>query len=82
MTLKETLKDLGLKNGLSESQADSILDQMGAEDIDGTITERWNDTAASYPSVLVGVLWMVFKRNAKDWLLQNCPDHFALTLFL
>ena len=81
MTLKETLKDLGLKNGLTESQADSVLKQMAAED-DGLITDRWNDTADGYPPQLMAVLWMVFKRNAKQWLLKNCPQHFALTMFL
>lgn len=83
MTLKEQLVKLGQDNGLSQQQAEQIVDVLIAED-DADLkimTGRWTDDADGYPPVMIDVLWSSYKVAAAKWLDEHKPMHWARLMF-
>ena len=81
MTIRDTLRCRCVANGLFFTQADPIL-QMVYDEGDNELKSRWLDNADDYNSVVIDVLWIAVCRNAVKWIDQNCPKHWARSVFL
>lgn len=77
ITIKQFLKQKLQDNGLFENQADEILKFQEKD----ALTEVYDKRADGYPKEFLAVAWLTTKSKAKKWLAQNCPEHWAISMF-
>lgn len=81
MKIRQKLEEMLVANGLWDDEAQHIMDQAEKDESLEAMKGRWNDDIEGYPPQLLAVTWMSVKLQAKKWLEDNKPQHFALAMF-
>lgn len=79
MSIKDYLTKELTKRGLWPEEAASVVEKV--EQGNDAMVGRWNDDTNEYPKELLAVLAIDAYDTARNWLTENKPRHFALTMF-
>ncbi len=83
MTIRETLKKRLCDNGLSDQQAQEVMDREIEEDAEGQklMAHRWNDRMEDYPAAMLNVLWFSVRRRTLQYIDEKCPKAWFRPMF-
>jgi hypothetical protein len=82
LTLKEwAMKEL-TERGLSDSQAEAVIEQYAKGDAGKEMERRWDDCTDGYEEQTLHVLCACLTGEALYWIEDNCPKHWAKPMFM
>lgn len=81
MTLRKYFEQKLEEHGLWPQEAVQVMDAAEQSDLLADMQGRWDQSSEGYPPQLLVVVWMSVKLQAKRWLTDNVPQHFALGMF-
>lgn len=73
-TVRQYIEQQLYHHGLWENQIKEVLDKVIANDKNSV---RWDDPKSGYPDALYLNLMISVRRQAIQWIDENCPHHFA-----
>lgn len=73
MSIEDSIKKYLRLNGMSQKQAQAVVDGMKANDSIG-MSQRWADSADDYPSVVLESLYLMADSMALEWIDANVPE--------
>lgn len=81
VTFKAKAIQLMVNNGMFESDAAKVFEQVEADPANDAMKGRWNDDVNGYPPQMVNILWLSVKRNAAEWIATNQPQAWYRPMF-
>lgn len=81
-TFLTELSDSLEANGMSQSQAKTVIDRMLAGEKDSSMNGRWLDDPREYPVNMFNVLWLTCSRYALDTINELWPLAWFRPCFL
>ena len=80
-TVKQKCLEMLTKNGMSNSQAEAVLEQARPQlEVDG-YRMTWNSPADEYPPPFYLVVELVLRNNALEWIDANLPKAWFRPMF-
>jgi len=82
MTVREKLKDMLIKNGMFEDQAETVMEMaiLKIVTVISNLESVW-DSPAEENKEFYEVIWVYVKATAKDWIVANHPEARYLSKF-
>ncbi len=81
MTIRETMTKLLMYNGLSPSEADTVMESMISDKSQEPMADRWDEASEGHDKHTLAVLWACAKHFAIVWIDANAPEHWARAMF-
>lgn len=82
MNFKTKLIEMLVANGLSDRQAEKVMDALMSQPRTETTFNHWEDNVDAYPPVMLQVLWAGAKRQAIIFIEKEIPEHWAKPMFM
>ncbi len=79
MTIEGKFKRLLFDSGMSEDEAEAVMEIVKADSADESM--RWSDAVEDYPAPLHNLLWAEVKRAALKYVDANCPQAWFRPMF-
>ena len=83
MTTREQLRKMLVDKGMSENQAEKVLEIAipKIEEASPNYQVTWDRPAKEYPDVVYKVMWLHVKEAAKEWLAEHAPNAWFRPMF-
>jgi len=73
MTFKDKAKEMLTERGLSEDEAEAVIEKVVAAPETAAMQGRWDSHIEGYPPQVVNVLWVTVKTHALEYIEATCP---------
>lgn len=83
MTTQERFKKMLIDCGMSDNQADAVL-EIAIPRIESAAPNyriTWDRPAEEYPDVLYNTWWLYLKDAALEWIEENIPQAWFRSMF-
>lgn len=81
MTISEKLLKMLDENGVFENEAKAIVERYTQHPLGAAMRGRMNDQLNNCPASVMVATWMGVKKVAVEWMDENCPEHWARSMF-
>jgi len=82
ISIKEELRSRLLICGMSDYQADAVIDVAEHDILMGGIVSKWHRKVEDYPKPIVDLAWHNLKAVALEWLEENKPLAWFKPIFI
>jgi len=73
LTFREWAKAYLTERGFFDRDADSVVEQWIANEVNEPMTGRWNHKVSGYPSMILAIFTLSLNRTAIRWIEANKP---------
>jgi hypothetical protein len=81
MTFAEKAKEMLTERGMTEFQADAVLERVKADPANEVMQDRWEHSITHYGEAELRTLWYTVRTNAVEWMDENCPRAWFRPMF-
>jgi len=81
MTTKEKFVEFCIERGMSENQAEQVVNLAMTEIDKDECRTTWNRPAGEYPNEFYAVAFLILPRIALNWIEKNIPTAWYRPLF-
>lgn len=81
MTFRDKAKEILKARGMSENQAEAVMERVEAAPENDVMRGRWNDHVEGYPPQMFNVLGYTVRRHALEYIEENCPAAWFKSMF-
>ena len=81
MTLKESVLEFLVSNGMFPEQAEQVFDLVKSAPENDAMLARWNDQQDAYPDVIMKMALLSAKEKAVEWIDENLPRAWYRPMF-
>jgi hypothetical protein len=80
-TFEQKLKEQLVAYGMFEDWADEVIGRLKSTDVTKSMEGRWGDEVSGYPDSVYAILWVSAKREALEYIKENCPQAWFRPMF-